>query len=649
MWWRKRRESDLERELRAHLDLEAEERGDRAAARRALGNIGLIKEDVRANWEWTWFERLWQDLRYAARVLRMSPGFTAVAVLSLALGIGANTALFSLIDAAILKTLPVRDPGRLRILTWVTMPANVKKPLQGQSSSYQMLDDTGAHVSGSFAYSAYGYLREHLPQFSDLVGYVSNQFTVTALGASELVNGQFVSGNYFTGLGAQPLMGRAIVPDDDGPAKPFVAVLTYRYWQKRFGLDPSILGQQISIDQKPFTIVGIMPPAFQGLYPGAEVDAFIPMSMVKEVGPSWFPTADPYTWWVQIFGRLRPGVTDKDAAAAVHSILAAHIQSYAPEGTIVPEIHLASGSRGVRLMEAIAADKLYVLDAILGLALLIACVNLAHLLLSRSASRSREIAVRLSIGASRARLIRQLLTENLVLAIAGGALGLVAAKPLLQLFQQLAFGARPTTLDARLDTRALVFTFGVSTLISILAGLLPAFRATRVDLGPSLKGGANTAGAAPRQYASRVLIVGQVALSVLLLAGAGLFVRTFIRLIRVDLGFVPQNLLTFQTDASLSGYKGQRLLDVYSRIRERLQTMPGVISVGLSQEGLIRGVVSNTFFTMPGRVPPGGRAFQRLLAAMFRFVSPHHGHFRPAGTRNSGHGRGRSAPGRGGQ
>jgi len=607
MWWRKRREDDLDRELRAHLDLEAEEGGDAAAARRALGNIGSIKEEVRMTWGWTWLETLGQDLRYSLRVLLQNPGFTTVAVLSLALGIGANTALFSLIDAAMLKMLPVRDPQQLRILTWVRdQEDNPKAPIHSHSG-YGMRDGDGAPLSGSFAYPAYVQLRDHLPQFSDLVAYATSQFTFTARGASEFANGQFVSGNYFNGLGAVPILGRAIVTDDDAPGKPPVVVLSYRYWQKRFGADPSILNQAVSINQRTATVVGVMPPLFQGLYPGAEVDVFVPMSAVA-AGERYYSLSDPFNWWVQVFGRLRPGVSDSAATQAVHASLAAFIPSYADSGTLVPEVRLKPGAHGAGFFAANGLSRLYVLDVIVGVVLLIACVNLAHLLLARSAARGLEMAVRLSVGASRSRLVRQLLTENIVLAGTGGALGLIFAKPMLGLAQQMAFGARPTTLDARLDARAMLFTFAVSVGTAIVAGLMPALRSTRVDLGPSLKG-VHATGASSRKYVSRVLVTAQVGLSALLLIGAGLFVHTLERLISVDLGFNTGNVLTFRTDATRSGYKGQRLADVYGRVRERLEAIPGVTSVGLSQNGLLQGVVSNSSVTISGHTPASGRGF----------------------------------------
>lgn len=306
MFWKsEKRERDLDRELQSHLELVAEEHGDPYAARQALGNMGLIKEEVREMWSWTWLERFWQDLRHTVRVLRNSPGFTAVAVLSLAFGIGANTALFSLVDAALLKSLPVRDPQQTRILTWVRTENNDSKEPVHSHSGYTSRDAAGNRISGSFSYPAYQLFRDHLSQFSDLVAYSQNQFTVTARGTSEYANGQFVSGNYFSGLGARPIAGRAIVPDDDSPARPLVAVLSFRYWEKHFGLDSRVLGQEILLNQTPATVIGVMPPPFQGLYPGQEVDLFVPMAMVARAGSTWGTPIGPRecTFFPRLSGR----------------------------------------------------------------------------------------------------------------------------------------------------------------------------------------------------------------------------------------------------------------------------------------------------------------------------------------------------------
>jgi predicted permease len=604
------REDDLDRELKSHLDAEAEEQGSPDAAKRAFGNLTRVKEDVRAAWGWTSLERLTQDLRYAARMLRRSPGFAAIALFSLTLGIGANTALFSLLDAVLWKSLPVRDPRELRILT-AEQSARTWAPVMNYLGYSH--DENGVHVGDSFSYPSYRMFRDNLPQFSDLMAFAGSQFTLTANGASDAANGQFVSGNYFTGLGAPAIAGRAMLPEDDTPGAPYVAVLTYQYWEKRFGLDPAIIGRDVAINRLPVRVVGVMPPAFQGLFPGRAVDLFVPMSMVPAAAPAFYRLNDPSYWWVEIFGRLRPLVSDAAAAEAVRALLARGIEAYAgpPQGQRqFPPVVLMPGARGVGLFRFTHSISLAVLAAVAGMVLLIACANLANLLLARSAARRREIAVRLSVGASRGRLVRQFLTESLLLATFGGGLGLLAAKPLLGVIERLVAGPLPTSLDAHLDARTLAFTLGVSLFTCVLFGILPAWRVTQP------KGGT------PRLRVSRILVAAQVALSLLLLVGAGLFVRTLERLMQVNLGFRPERILTFQTDATTSGYEGVRLAQFYERIEQRLRSIPGVASATMSEQGLLRGSANNYNFFMPGRtIKPREFASAYLMYCSDPFLS----------------------------
>jgi predicted permease len=597
MFWRRIRERELDRELRDHLELEAEEQD-----RRALGNMALIKEDVREAWGWTWLDRLAQDIRYTGRVLRRGPGFTTVAVLSLALGIGANTALFSALDAVMWKTVPVRSPGELRILTWVRSD---KAPVHSYDGYNDLNPKTGQRISGSFSYPSYRAFRDNIPQFADVMAFSGNQFTVTKAGSSEYANGQFVSGNYFTGLGVRPAAGRLLIPEDDTPGRLSVAVITYRYWEKRFGLDPRAIGSAITINQAAATVIGVTPPAFQGLFPGGAIDLFVPMSMVRSVGPRWYSLTDPYNWWVQVFARLRPGATDASATAAAQSVLAPAIESYAgPPGANIeiPRVLLQSGARGVARFASHQQQSLYTLAALVAAVLLIACINVANLLLARSEARRREIAVRLSIGAGRARLLRQLLTESLVLSGLAAAAGALLAKPLLQLVLQMMAGSGNLSVDARVDSRTLLFALSASVVTGLLFGAWPAFRATRVDLTPALKdAGAVGMDGGTRRKTGSFLVAAQVAFSIVLLAGAGLFVRTLINLTSVNLGMRTDHLLTFQTDASRIGYGGERLADLYGELRAKLEVIPGVASVGMSHQRLLQGSVTNTNFYIPGR------------------------------------------------
>lgn len=597
MWWHRKRERDLERELEAHLELEAEEQRDPIAARRMLGNLARVKEDTRAAWGWTFLERLSQDIGYAVRVLRHSPGFAAVAVISLALGIGANTALFSALDAVMWKSLPVRHPENLRVLTTAITDATKSAPSHSHTGYSYVDENTRQEIRSSFSFAMYQALRDHVPQFTDLVGFSDNQFTVGALGSSEFVPGWFVSGNYFAALGVAPAAGRLIWPEDDAPGKAPVAVITHRYWEKRFGSDPSVIGREVTINQTRATIIGVAPPAFLGLDPGQVGDLFVPLSMAPAGGP-WYSLTDPGTWWVQIFGRLRDGETDASAAASVQAIFAGAIHDYHPTlgpNEEMPRVRISAGAKGIGRFRS-RQDSLFLLRDAAGAVLLIACFNLAGLMLARVQARRREIAVRLSIGASRARLIRQLLTESLVLSGIAGALGALVAAPLLELVIRVMGGARG--MDIRIDERTLLFTLAASILTGLLFGTLPAWRATRVDLNPALKeGAAASGGRESRLVASRLLVTAQVGFSIVMLTGAGLCVRTLVNLLSVDLGFRTDGLLTFQTRGSL---QKEQLAELYARMRAGIEAIPGVESVGMSRHGVLEGGESDSSFYLPG-------------------------------------------------
>ncbi|HEV8042346.1 MAG TPA: ABC transporter permease [Bryobacteraceae bacterium] len=626
MFWRKRKHHDFQAEIQSHLDIESDELTEEGAnpgdakyqARRVFGNVTSSEERFYESSRWLWLEQFVQDLRYGFRMLRRSPAFTLVAVLSLALGIGANTAVFSLVDAVLLKSLPVRAPQELRILTWV----HSDKEPDISHSGYNTMDAvSGQFVSGSFSYAAYRQFRDTVPQFSDLVAYAPNQFTVTAGGASEFAEGQFVSGNYFTGLGVLPLIGRPILPEDDAAGRPAVVVLTYRYWEKRFALDPAVVGRAIVVNQRPVTVVGVMQLPFQGLYSWEAVDLFVPINKVAQLRHPWFSLSQPNSWWVQIFGRLRPGVSDQAAAAALKATLGHTIEQFAKNAD-VPTVLLRPGARGVGLFRESVSGVFAILGAVVGLVLLIACTNLANLLVARSAARGREIAVRLSIGAGVGRLVRQLLTESLLLAGGGGLLGLFLARPLLQVMLRFADRAGELGLDPRIDLRTLAFTAGVSVVSGMLFGLLPAWRATRVNPAPALKGtGTTGTSGSPRLPLSRLLVALQVGMSVLLLAGAGLFVRTLRQLSAVDLGFRAENVLTFKTDPSRNGYEGRVLADLYARLRQNIAAIPGVESVGMSQHGVMQGVESDASVHTPGFRPADRKGNAQLLRCSASFLS----------------------------
>jgi len=604
LWKRRQLERDLEDELAFHLAMREERRGE--TSRRGFGNVGLVKEDLRDQWTFRAVETFWRDLRYAARMLRRSPGFTLVAILSLAIGIGANTAIFSVVDAIVLKSLPVRNPEELRIVLWTG-----ERPFDSHSG-YNTDTRSGIRVSSSFPYETYQQFAASVPQFSDLMGFASSQVTVIAGAESHYADAELVTGNFFSGLGVTPLGGRTLTPEDDRPGAAPVAMISYRYWERRLGLKPEAIGRMIFVNGQPVTIIGVVPPAFLGVQPGAAPDLFLPMALVGVLGDRWHDLHDGDTAWVQIMGRLRPGANDQQAMAGLGAVMQRNslASKRRREGKKDPwRPVLEEGAGGIQMLRDGATPSLLVLSSVVGLVLLIACANLANLLLARGVARRREIAVRLSIGAGRWRLIRQLLTESLLLAGFGGGLGLALAAPLSRVVVNVAGGAQQLILDVHLDSRALLFTAAVALVTALLFGLMPAFRATRVDLTPALKEGAGGGlGSSPQLRVSRLLIAGQVALSTLLLAGAGLFVRTLINLSSVDPGFQARQLLIFNVDGSRSGYQGDKLVGLYERIREKVAAIPGVRAATLSGVALISGSMSSNTITVPGYKGKNGQS-----------------------------------------
>ncbi len=554
-------------------------------------------------------QTLLQDLRYGLRMLLKQKSVTVIAVLSLALGIGANTALFSIVDAMLLKLLPVKEPKRLVLFKSIAPPNFSPGSYNGNSQQDPV---TKEQRMTSFPHQSYQRLREQLHQqsvLSDVFAFGNVGLNVFADGQSNVASGQAVTGNYFVGLGVQPVIGRLLTDDDDKASAAPVAVLSHRYWQQRFSGDTAVVGKQINLNNVAFTVIGVTPLGFDGTgQVGESRDVTIPIAWEPQLN------ADPQrsrmygagVWWLRIMGRLKPGATPEQAQAqlepAFHQSVIEHrtarnTQTQATGGNAIspleqkdyPRLVLASGSQGEMNMREYYAPSLYLLLGVVGLVLLIACANVANLLLSRAASRQKEIGVRLALGASRWRLMRQLLTESVLLAAVGGALGLVFAlwiKDGLLVTSDWG-GEFMRGFEPKLDWRVLGFTMTLSLLTGIVFGVAPAWRATRVDLTPTLKDTGRGSSAATRSLLSRGLVVMQVALSLLLLVGAGLFVRTLLNLQRVDVGFNTNNLLLFSVTPSLIGYKDERLMNLYDRMTERLETIPGVSHVTFSNPPLL--------------------------------------------------------------
>ncbi len=555
--------------------------------------LGLLKHGLGALLDALWFQQrrleddMIQDIRFGIRMLLRSPVFTAVAVLSLALGIGANTAIFSLINAVMLERLPVQNPDQLVLLRWTSGKHFPAKSLSGNLSMRE-----GFSTSTSFSYPAFEQLRERNDVCTDVFAFASlERLNVSIEGEAELASGMMVSGEYYAGLGVPAILGRTITVEDNSPAagEP-VAVISYAYWQRRFSRDETVLGKNIYLNGTPFTIIGVTPKGFNGtLQVGSSPEIIIPLATQPQIERDRSQLGEMNYWWVQVMGRLKPGVTRQQARGSLDATFQQTIAQARPSLEEEPDptqLEVSSGSGGLNESRTEMSAMLWILMGVVGLVLAIACINLANLLLARAASRQREIGVRLALGASRLRLIRQLLTESLLLAALGGVLGLLLVYWSKGLLLTLLPTQSPLTLNLNPDFRTLAFTAGVAVLTGLLFGLAPALRATRVDVMTTIKDNAGTASRA-RSRLSKLLLVAQVALSLLLLIGAGLFVRTLRNLERVDLGFNRENVLLFRVDPTLNGYKEKRLASLYQQMLERIETVPGVRSVSLSSHPLI--------------------------------------------------------------
>jgi predicted permease len=554
-------------------------------------------------------QTLWQDLRFGARMLLKQKGVTAIAILSLALGIGANTALFSVVDAMLLKRLPVKEPQRLALFQ--IYYTGGKFSLGSQYGLDSVDPVTGQTRITSFTLVSFQRMREQQGALSHLFAFCDIRLNVVAGGQADVANGQVASGNYYAGLGVQPLLGRLLTDEDDKPNATPVAVLSYRYWQKRFGADAGIVGKQINLNNIAFTVIGVTPQGFDGAGQiGDTRDITIPLALEPQLNADQKRSMlhRPDLWWLILMGRLKPGATLAEAQGRLETVFrrsvdehlaARNALSLATGGKALgpldpkdyPRLALASGAQGEMNSREFYAPSLYLLLGVVGMVLLIACANVANLLLSRASSRQKEIGVRLALGASRGRLTRQLLTESVLLAVVGGALGLVFAMWIKDGLLAVGDWGGPNLrgFEAKLDGRVLGFTMGLSLLTGLVFGLVPAWRATKVDLTPALKDSGRGSSAASRSLFGRGLVVMQIALSLVLLIGAGLFVRTLVNLQRADPGFNPKNLLLFKVSPLLNGYQGERLAQLYDRMTERLGALPGAPKVTFSSLTMLEG------------------------------------------------------------
>jgi predicted permease len=525
------------------------------------------------------------DIRYALRTLFKSPVFAGVAVLSLALGIGANTAIFTLLNAILLRTMPVKNPEQIVLLT--SRGSHYGNNRGGNALSYPMYTD----------------YRDRNQVFNGVFCKYGTPLSMSYEGQTERVSGELVSGNYFQVLGVTAAHGRLITPDEDKtPGAHPVAVLSYDYWKTRFAENPAVIGKTIKLNSYPMTIIGVSAPEFYGVEAARSPQVRVPMMMKVQMTPGWDDTKNRRSRWVNVFARLKPGVSLEQAKASLqpihHSILEMEVNEaafknaskYSRDQFLKGYMDLlpAAGGRNPGAREL--AKPLYVLMCTVGLVLLIACANLANLLMARATGRQKEIAVRLAMGAGRGRLVRQLLVESVLLSIIGGVAGIIVAfwtNRALMTFVPAT--DPPLTYDLSLDGRILLFNFGVAIATGLLFGLFPALQATKPDLAPTLKDQAGSVSGGVHVGFRKALVVAQVAVSLLLLIGAGLFIRSLQNLKLLDPGFQTENLLAFTIDPQLNGYSKEQTLQFFRTLAENIHSVPGVKAAGLAIVRLMEG------------------------------------------------------------
>jgi predicted permease len=588
---------------------------------------------------------LTRDLRYAWRGLVRSPLFTLVALVSIALGIGANTAIFTLVDEVLLRTLPVKDPEQLVLFNGARNHYGSNSG--GNMLSFPMYEDFRDNFVDRAGGPAPPRVSQPVPNpapappiFSGMFARRPVAMNVGVNGQTERVSGELVSGTFFQVLGVRAAMGRVILPDDDkARADGFVAVLSYDYWRTRFGSDPSVVGRRVTVNNYPFTIVGVSQAGFDGLDIGAVASVRVPIMLKAQMTPNWDDIDNRRSRWANVFGRLKPGVSRQQALGVVqpffHGLLEQEVQmapfsnttSYTREQFLKGQVDLLPAAQGRSPIRRQLSEPLKLLFAIVGGVLLIACANVASLLIARAAARQKEIAVRLALGASRARIVRQLLVESVMLAGTGGVLGLAIASWTTRfLIGFLPATGTPHVIAGSIDNRILAFNFALALVTGVLFGLVPALRSTRPDLAPTLKDQVGAvAGGASGVRLRKALVVAQVTVSILLLVGAGLFVRSLRNLRLLDLGLKTDNLIAFNVAPTLSGYTSVRTKAFDKQLLEHVRALPGVSSVAFAQIGLLEGNEWDSSMSVEGYEPKPGENMNPYCNA----VSP--GYFKTMG------------------
>jgi macrolide transport system ATP-binding/permease protein len=618
MFRRRRKGSDFAAEIAAHIRHESERLQEQGmsegealtAARRAFGNITQAEERFYESRRWLWWDHLRQDICFGLRMLSKSRGFTAVVVLTLALGIGANTAIFSLINAVALRSLPVPNPEQLVLLQWtahknpsVDLFARFGGCPSGSGRSY--LSPTAC----SFSYPMFEQVRSMRDVFSGVLSFERANAAVRVAGSPGKLSGMYVSGDFFPTLGARAAIGRTLDGNDDVSGAEPVIVLSYRYWQSELGGDTSVLGKTATVNLKPFRIVGITGSDFADFDPGVPVDFWLPLASQSIVNPHAPSQTDPHALWLYLLARLKPDVKRSRAEAELNGMFVPNTTSGPAaifKANDAPRITLYNAADGLASLRTEYARPLYVLMTAVGLILLLASANVAGLMLARSSARQKEMAVRNAVGAARWRIVQQLLTESVILSAAGGALGILFA--VLGARSLAAFLSAnshvPLQIDVGIDGHLLGFALALSIVVGVLFGLAPALRGSRVDVAPVLKLSGGHSGTMPRQSAhlGYILVVTQVVISILVLAGAGLLGRTVFNLERADAGFKTGNLLLFGVDMTASGLAidDPRCDKLNRELQNGLAALPGISSASYSLGPLLSGGLSGGEFHLPG-------------------------------------------------
>ncbi len=585
MLWgsRKKREEDLERELRSDLELEAAEQREsglpaaeaRYAARRAFGNTTLIKEEVREMWGWTSLERFWQDLCYGVRQLRLSPVFALVTISSLALGIGANTAIFQLLDTVRLRSLPVPNPQELaevRVANGNGMGVNIGDNPQMTNPLWEEF-------------------RDHQEAFSGVFAWGTDTFRLGEGAAARNVHGLWVSGSFFPVLDISPVRGRLLnIRDDHNGCGPSVAVISYGLWQSQFGGIDSAIGSNLTIQDRSFEMIGVSPPGFVGLDVGRSFDVALPICSLATLQSTNASFGRPDVWWLTVMGRLKRGWTLERASAHLGAISRGLFEATVPHGYQASSLEkyrkfrLAAypAGKGVSSLRQTFDASLWVLLGITALVLLIACANIANLMLARAGTRGREIAVRLALGASRQRLIQQLLSESLLLALIGALLGLCLARALSHsIIWFVSTETNVLQLDLSLDWRVMIFTAVAAILTCVIFGLVPALISSRTESGAAMKAGTRGATASRERFSfQRILVISQIAISLVLLTSALLFVRSFRNLMTFNPGFREQGILL--TQINFRSLRPQPLKPLQRGLLDEIRSFPQVQSAAMS-------------------------------------------------------------------